>query len=770
MLKGISNIFRRKPKVLGVDFHISREGILLSGPEPRAFVIGPGVVDPFESIHGKSSDQFTPAVYGEYIATSNAVFACVQLRSSLLSGLPLKLFRVGAGGSKEEIQTGDLFDLLRKVNPFWTLSRLLRMTEISLSLWGEAFWVLDRGEKGTLPPQEIWWARPDRMKVVPDASKYIKGFLYEPERAGDPLAFEPNEIVWFAYPNPLDEYEGLSPLAAARLAADTSRDAMRSNRSIFTQGMNPGGLLMPASDQIDISPEQAAELESLLEKRLKGVDKAHRMVVMRTKAEFMPWNLSPKDAEFINLLKWSLEDVARAYGVPLDLIGGQRTYENVAAAERAMWVRTMRPEANFISEEITEKLLPLFPGQADLAEFNFEDVEVLQEAEDAKWTRADGQIKAGAITINEWREDQGLKPVAWGDSWWAPFTVAPVKSSSAPVPPSEDEEEEEPVEAPRGRAAFGSAEHETAWLRFVRQTERQEDQFADLVRGLFERQKDSVLARLKGRTKRSPQDVADNPFNMSQWIKAFRAEARPAIGGIIEQSGNQALDALKLNTAFDVGRPEAIRFLEQRTQRFAKEVNNTTWVNLKDSLSEGQQAGESIAQLSQRVEDVMGSRIESDAETIARTEVIGANNGGTLEAWDQSEVVEAKEWLSALDDRTRTPPDSEFDHVGAHGEVVKLDEDFTRTGEELEFPGDGKGSAGNVINCRCTMVAVLSERAAIRLGEQALTQHAGEVALAAALKTDALAVASGNGKPKRTKQTIKRDSTGRIIEIDEEEL
>jgi uncharacterized protein with gpF-like domain len=65
-----------------------------------------------------------------------------------------------------------------------------------------------------------------------------------------------------------------------------------------------------------------------------------------------------------------------------------------------------------------------------------------------------------------------------------------------------------------------------------------------------------------------------------------------------------------------------------------------------------------------------------------------------------------KEWVSAMDDRVRSPENgSEFDHVAAHGEVVGLHEPFTRTGEALMHPGDSAGSAGNVIQCRCTMVA-----------------------------------------------------------------
>ena len=45
--------------------------------------------------------------------------------------------------------------------------------------------------------------------------------------------------------------------------------------------------------------------------------------------------MTPKDAEYLGSLKWNLEEICRAYGVPQDLVGGQRTYENVDAAMKA---------------------------------------------------------------------------------------------------------------------------------------------------------------------------------------------------------------------------------------------------------------------------------------------------------------------------------------------------------------------------------------------------------------------------------------------------
>ncbi|MCJ7830934.1 MAG: phage portal protein [Dehalococcoidia bacterium] len=697
-------------------------------------MLGPGVVEPWETQYGHANDTFSPPEYGNYIATSNGVYVCAKLRADTLSGLPLKLYRVMRGGKKVEVEKGNLYALLQKVNPFWTMSRLLNVTELSLSLWGESFWFLERGTSGKQPPKEIWWGRPDRVTVVPHPTDYISGFIYNPENGSPPIPFLPQEVVWHRYPNPTDEYEGLSPLAAARLAADTSTAAMQTNAGIFKNGLMPAGMVFPKQDNVTWTKEQADELEKLLDKRFKGQDKAHKLAVFRTQFDIRNTELTPKDAEFLGMLKWNLEDICRAYGIPLDLVGGERTYENVAAAERALFMRTMGPECKFIASELTEQLLPMFPGEADLAEFDLSEIEVLHEAETAKWARASDKIARGAITINEWREGEGLEMVPWGDAWWAPISLVPI-SAKKPVPaeagPEEtlepEPEETAPAEERMTRAVvraveYGSPEHERVWTRYTAQTSKWEEKFAAKVRDLFKRQKASVLAKLKERGKRQD-ELADNPFNKAQWTKTFRVEARPLLEAIVADFGAAALSSLALEAPFDTSTANVARMIERQAQRFAKQVNDTTWEALKASLSEGVQGGEGVPQLAERVTQLMDGRIESSAETIARTEVIGASNGGTVEAWDQSGVVAGREWISALDERTRTPPDSEFDHLGAHGEVVGADEPFVRTGEELMWPGDPSGSVGNLANCRCTVAPVLDiDRAAQAAAQRAIVK------------------------------------------------
>jgi HK97 family phage portal protein len=697
----------------------------------RSFVLGPGVVESADVGFGKDSSTFQPQEYGEYLATSNAIYSCANLRARMLASLPLKFYRKGREG-REEVTGGPLVELVQRVNPFWTMGRLLRMTELSLCLWGEAFWFMERGKSGQLTPREIWWGRPDRVRVVPDAQKYVKGFVYRPANGEKDIVFSPDEVVWILYDNPIDEFEGLAPLAAARLAADTRSAALKSNRNLFRQGMQMGGLLMPRQG-VEFSAEQAKELEAKLDQRFRGVDKAHRWGVFRTEVQLGQAGVTPKDAEFLGLLNVTLEDACRAYNMPLDLMGGRRTYENVRVSLVMLWDLCLLPEGRFIAEELVEKLLPMFPGEADEVEFDASNVALLQEDASEKWGREKGQIEVGALTINEWRAGRGMEPVGWGDEWWASMWVAPPGTVEVMGDDGAGERFGKSLyegggngnlwrvlEAgiPVARAVeYDSAEHRFIWRRWVRRLESQERELGEAVAGLFARQRDSVLDRLAGRAARQVEAsgrqteefveaVIMEPFDLGRWRKEFRMEIRPLLEEIVRFHGLAALEDLGLMDAvFHSTLPEVVRFLEGRAQRFAEAVNETTWEMLRASLMEGMEEGEGIPELQERVEAVMAERIRSSKETIARTEVNGAANGGTLEAWRQSEVVEGKEWMSALiADRTRAT------HMEAHGQVVALDGNFEVGAGAGPHPG-AIGLAEEDINCLCTMKAVVEEGA-----------------------------------------------------------
>lgn len=402
-------------------------------PQPQAaWSVGAGSLTASERTVGHDDDQFSPESYGNYLATSNEIYSAAMLRARLMSSIDLRLYDRD-GPEKREITTGPEYTLLRRVNPFWTRRRLSMMDELSMSVWGETVWALEPGPAGQ--PGEIWWLKPSRVKPVPHESGYLAGFLYYPVNGGPPIPFRPDEIVWFRYPNPLDEFSAMSPLAAARLSADTASAMMRSNRNLFTQGLQMGGVVVPANDKVSFSEEQAEDLAKMLDKRFRGVDKAHRWAVLRFEAQFQKMQVTPKDAEFVEGLNLTLRQVANAYGIPVPLLNdlSRATLANAREYERILWTHALVPDARLRAEEIVEQFLPRFRTRTTWAEFDFSGVAALQESETEQWSREAEQIRVGGITVNEWRKKHGHPPVAWGDVWWAPVNQSPVTSAdSAP--------------------------------------------------------------------------------------------------------------------------------------------------------------------------------------------------------------------------------------------------------------------------------------------------------------------------------------------------
>ena len=186
-------------------------------------------------------------------------------------------------------------------------------------------------------------------------------------------------------------------------------------------------------------------------------------------------------------------------------------------------------------------------------------------------------------------------------------------------------------------------------------------------------------------------------------------------------AGADALDEIALVIDFDLTDSNFNKFIEARAQRFATDINATTYKKLQATLSQGIAKGEDIPTLAARVDATMGDRIKSSATTIARTEVNGAVNGGRLISWAQSGVVTGKAWIAALDDRTRET------HISAHtryqSEPIPLTENFRVGAGAGPTPGQ-IGIAGEDINCRCSMIPIVDERAyRILSGETPIASH-----------------------------------------------
>lgn len=135
-------------------------------------------------------------------------------------------------------------------------------------------------------------------------------------------------------------------------------------------------------------------------------------------------------------------------------------------------------------------------------------------------------------------------------------------------------------------------------------------------------------------------------------------------------------------------------------QRRIAEGKDIAWQRgqIQSVMMQGILQGESLPQISKRIADTMGESNRKSTTRYARTAMTGAQNAGRVDAYERAEKMGIKteqEWLATLDDRTR---DS---HRLMDGEHVKVGETFSNG---CRYPGDPRGPAAEIWNCRCTLV------------------------------------------------------------------
>lgn len=142
-------------------------------------------------------------------------------------------------------------------------------------------------------------------------------------------------------------------------------------------------------------------------------------------------------------------------------------------------------------------------------------------------------------------------------------------------------------------------------------------------------------------------------------------------------------------------------------------IGETTKARIRRSINKGLRDGLDFNKMADLLRADLAGYTKAQARRVARTETTGAiNNGQYLERKQLG--IEKKIWIMRQDVKVRQPPKSEFNHWKAHRQVQLNDEPFVVSNERLMYPGDSRGSAGNVINCRCSGLSHFEDKPARR--------------------------------------------------------
>jgi SPP1 gp7 family putative phage head morphogenesis protein len=227
--------------------------------------------------------------------------------------------------------------------------------------------------------------------------------------------------------------------------------------------------------------------------------------------------------------------------------------------------------------------------------------------------------------------------------------------------------------------------HDEIWEAFAKQTEAEERGLIPVLVDLFNEQLADVLRKMGEKpppwlTRTAESDEYVNEiFKPEEWAATFQVEVRPPLEDSMESAGKAAMQDVTVGVEFSMDNPRIRALMDQKVFKFAREVNETTLKNLRKTLGEAIDAGEDIRKIRDRVKGVFDIVDNGRAEMIARTEIIGTHNRGTLEAYKQSGVVSEKTWITSRDSRVRDL------HQVMDGETVPLNSQFSNG---LQAPGE----------------------------------------------------------------------------------
>lgn len=125
-------------------------------------------------------------------------------------------------------------------------------------------------------------------------------------------------------------------------------------------------------------------------------------------------------------------------------------------------------------------------------------------------------------------------------------------------------------------------------------------------------------------------------------------------------------------------------------------VNDYTKQLVRNAIEEVMPLGLGSALQARAIREKVSQFNKTRSLLIARTETTTIANYASYQAAINSGANLVKVWLATGDGRTRDW------HITANGQTVGIKEAYTVNDMKMEYPGDPRGGASNVCNCRCT--------------------------------------------------------------------
>lgn len=607
------------------------------------------------------------------------VYACVSLISHCVASIPWCLYR-RRGNNSMEIEEHPLLNMLNtKVNPNFSSKDFFDIWSTYLALQGKFYAVYNN-----VIPTQIDPLYPHLVRPIPDRQNFVSGFEYR--IGGDTFNYDADVVLWSKFFDPLDMYNGLSPIRAQARTIDTENQAVDWNKTTLqNQAVPPGAITVT-----NPSPELQEKLRAEWLKRYGGPNNARVPLVLNAeKATYTNFGLSPVDMDFLEQRKINRIEICAGFGVPSQLVGDPegQTYANYEEAQKAFWENTIIPRyLDHIKDILNMSLVSRYADNLYI-EPNIDNVQALHESIDSISERTRGLWKDNIITREEAREALGYETtpddkIYYNDLTMKMFTAKQPEKTSEPAKPSQEE---------TLKKKSKDSDFLNKWYVKI----------ADESRNIFSNEHKAVLKAIEKHDNDNILSAIEKVVkgNSDKWWKLLKATWI----AVASESGNNILKDLKsikaIDNDYNVHMAETQKYINEITAEKVNQITDTTRNKIKKLFEFYLLQGNSEIDVKIIIDELYSSEfMNTRTKIISNTEVTAASNYGALMAAKQSGIKLNKTWVFVNDIMVRDT------HHNMDGyPAIGLDDYFIVGNSMMRYPGDPNGEAKEIINCRCRL-------------------------------------------------------------------
>lgn len=619
----------------------------------------------------------------ELYATQANLHAVISFLSASVAQLPLKTYTRKSETDRQRDRNSTTALLLYRPNADQTEYEFFEALTIEYLLFGEAIvWLLPDNESESgfqlrLIPSE--W-----VEKVEYETNYAPKSLQIRANGGKTITIDKKNFVIFKMYQPGSPATYLSPIDSLKQTLTEQIQADKFRTSLWkSSGRFNSYITRPANVTAWDKKARDAWTDSFRKGWSEGGQKQGSMPILEDGMEIKTYQFNSKEAQYAETKQLSREDVAAAYHINPSLVWHTETQTYASAKDnaRALYADCLGPMLQMFQQRINAFLLPKIGANPNTyVEFDLE--EKLKGSFEERAQIYQSACGVPYLTVNEVRADLNRAPIEGGDERVIPLNVLVGGQMSA------QDSEEKPYDydgidnqAKSEKVNFSTANGSYLLVR-VENEDADKDEFKEMLEKFFERQKNSVIPKMKA--------VVPEWWDKDRWNKELSEDLLKILLKQTTKKGKKL--AKKIGSEYYEENTK--EYLRKVAEARAELINTKTLEDLEhlDEVPEDSEEPKTPA-------EVFGKRKDFDAGLLAVSLATIASAFATRETINQASFqkrIDKKKVYKVWNTGNNPRPE----HARMNGERVPIDSKFSNG---ADWVGDSWLGPDGTCGCNCTI-------------------------------------------------------------------